>query len=63
MALIMPGVVRGAKVVHAVDAEAKTILEKELDERAGPVAAEWPIESEPELGPPGPARGESEPDA
>jgi len=62
MALIMPGVVRGAKVVHAVDAEAKTILEKELDERAGPIEAGWPSEPEPELGPPGPARGESEAD-
>jgi predicted PurR-regulated permease PerM len=52
MAMIMPGVVRGAKVVHASqDIESKTILEKELDERAGPVEADWQME--PELGPSG----------
>ena len=52
MALIMPGVVRGAKVVHAsTEIENKTILEKELDERAGPVEADWQME--PELGPSG----------
>ncbi|MBL9019466.1 MAG: AI-2E family transporter [Myxococcales bacterium] len=52
MALIMPGVVRGAKVVHAShEVESRTILEKELDERAGPLEADWQIE--PELGPSG----------
>lgn len=52
MALIMPGVVRGAKVIHASnEIEAKTILEKELDARVGPVEADWQIE--PELGPSG----------
>ncbi len=53
MALIMPGVVRGAKVIHAVaeDAGTKTILEKEIDERAGPVEPDWQFE--PELGPSG----------
>lgn len=52
MALIMPGVVRGAKVVHAAaDAETRTILEKEIDERVGPVEPDWQFE--PELGPSG----------
>src|SRR5204863_7339250 len=38
MALIMPGVVRGAKVVHASnEIETRTILEKELETRSGPV--------------------------
>jgi predicted PurR-regulated permease PerM len=55
MALIMPGVVQGTKVVHAgPEADVKTIIEKELDERAGPVEPDWQIE--PELGPPGPSR-------
>ncbi len=53
MALIMPGVVRGAKVIHAVaeEIETRTILEKEIDERAGPVEPDWQFE--PELGPSG----------
>jgi predicted PurR-regulated permease PerM len=59
MALIMPGVVRGAKVIHTTgQAEDKTILEKELDERAGPVAPELSIE--PELGPSGRGPGDPE---
>ncbi|MBA3462169.1 MAG: AI-2E family transporter [Deltaproteobacteria bacterium] len=59
MALIMPGVVRGAKVVHVVaEIETKTILEKELDERAGPMAPELEIDLPTELGPSG--RGSSE---
>ncbi len=52
MALIMPGVVRGAKVVHASnEVDTRTILEKELDTRAGPVDSDWQME--PELGPSG----------
>lgn len=52
MALIMPGAVRGAKVVHAsAPVEVRTILEKEIDERVGPVEADWQFE--PELGPSG----------
>lgn len=54
MALIMPGVVRGAKVVHAPEEAAMTILEKELEERAGPIAEDLPLETE--LGPSGPAK-------
>jgi predicted PurR-regulated permease PerM len=57
MALIMPGVVRGAKIVPAaiVDAaETRTILETELAERAGPAEPDWQFE--PELGPPGTGR-------
>ncbi len=56
MALIMPGVVRGAKVVHAAaDPETRTILEKEIDERVGPVEPDWQFE--PELGPSGKTGG------
>jgi predicted PurR-regulated permease PerM len=54
MALIIPGMSpRGGNVVIAPEpAEAdKTILEKELDRRAGPVGID--VELEPELGPPG----------
>ncbi len=53
MAMIMPGVVRGAKVVHTVaeQMETRTILEHEIDERAGPVEPDWQFE--PELGPSG----------
>jgi predicted PurR-regulated permease PerM len=53
MALIMPGVVRGAKIVpsDAAPADTRTILEKEIDERVGPVEPDWQFE--PELGPSG----------
>jgi len=51
MALIMPGSTRGMKIVPVSDEGEKTIIEKELDERAGPMP-ELP-ELEPELGPPG----------
>lgn len=53
MALIMPGVVRGAKIVpsEAIAAETRTILEKEIDERVGPTEPDWQFE--PELGPSG----------
>ena len=44
MALIMPGVVRGAKVVAAP--EEKTIIEKELDARVGPMDPDWQFEPE-----------------
>lgn len=55
MALIMPGVYRGRRAVVGPDPMApieQTILEKELDERAGPLEPE-PELPEPELGPPG----------
>lgn len=52
MALIMPGVVRGAKVVPlSAEPVPQTILEKELDERAGPLPED--VLPEPELGPSG----------
>ena len=53
MALIMPGVVRGAKIVpsDAAHPEARTTHDKEIDERAGPVEPDWQFE--PELGPSG----------
>jgi predicted PurR-regulated permease PerM len=51
MALIMPGSTRGMKIVPLADEGEKTILEKELDERAGPMP-ELPS-LEPELGPSG----------
>lgn len=68
MAMIMPGVVRGAKVMGeiAIDEQPKTILEKEIDERTGPAPEPSPIADleltapEPELGPSGPAREPSD---
>ena len=55
MALIMPGVVRGAKIVHAgPDAVAAAIIEQEFDERATAITPALQIA--PELGPSGPSR-------
>ncbi len=54
MALIMPGSTRGMKIVPVADEGEKTIIEKELDERAGPMP-ELPV-LEAELGPSGPAK-------
>jgi len=51
MALIMPGTTRGMKIVPIVEEAEKTILEKEMDERAGPMPELPSIE--PELGPSG----------
>jgi hypothetical protein len=51
MALIMPGTLRGTKIVAASEVLPKTIFEKELDERAGALP-ELPA-LEPELGPSG----------
>lgn len=56
MALIMPGTTRGMKVVPIVEEGQKTILEKEMDERAGPLPESVlpdPELSSPELGPSG----------
>lgn len=55
MALIMPGTTRGMKIVPAVEEGQKTIIEKEMDERAGPLpdAAIEPELPSPELGPSG----------
>ena len=56
MALIMPGTMRGMKIVPVAEgASARTILEKELDERAGPMPESSSI-TEPELGPSGAPR-------
>ncbi len=55
MALIMPGTTRGMKIVPVVEEGQKTIIEKEMDERAGPLP-EATIEPDlptPELGPSG----------
>ncbi|MBA3453912.1 MAG: hypothetical protein H0T42_12530, partial [Deltaproteobacteria bacterium] len=56
MALIMPGTTRGMKIVPVVEEAQKTILEKELDVRAGPIpelpTPDLPAEG-PELGPSG----------
>jgi len=49
MALIMPGISRGANVVH--EEPPQTILEKELELRAGPIAED--VALVPELGPSG----------
>ncbi len=55
MALILPGVVRGARVVTAApEVEPKTVGETALDEHAGSADADWQIE--PELGPSGSSR-------
>jgi len=51
MALIMPGSMRGMKIVPLAEEAERTIIEKELDERAGPMP-ELPS-LEPELGPSG----------
>lgn len=68
MALIMPGVVRGAKIVQSDSSHeaTRTLLEKEIEERIGPAspaAPDWQFE--PELGPSGKAAGtpEGEPEA
>ena len=55
MALIMPGTTRGMKIVPLVEEGEKTIIEKEMDVRAGPLP-EHVLEPElptPELGPSG----------
>lgn len=51
MALIIPGMRVDAAVLSTIATEEKTILEKELEVRAGPLAADTMLE--PELGPPG----------
>ena len=53
MALIMPGVVRGAKVMHTatVAGENRTVMEEEMDERAGQPPPDWQFDGE--LGPSG----------
>jgi predicted PurR-regulated permease PerM len=56
MALIMPGTLRGMKIVAATEPLPQTILEKELDERAGPLPETLVPDPElpgPELGPSG----------
>ncbi len=55
MALIMPGTTRGMKIVPVVEEAQKTTLEKEMDERAGPLpeALVEPELPSPELGPSG----------
>jgi predicted PurR-regulated permease PerM len=55
MALIMPGTTRGMKIVPVVEEGEKTIIEKEMDERAGPMP-ELPDLPSPELGPSGAPR-------
>lgn len=53
MALIIPGMRVDLAVISAMAADEATILEKELELRAGPMAADPVLE--PELGPPGAA--------